>query len=125
DGAEAGLRLVFSLKPYWINRGLLGLGQRITADALGRAGAQDRTAARSRGLTDAGQLAFYMGHYSEAAEYLDESLAIAGSLLPPSMRWRSFLEPKVPWRLRSLSMRMWWRLRVSLAIARVSPSACS
>ena len=80
DGAEAGLRLVFSLKPYWINRGLLGLGQRITADALGRAGAQDRTAARSRGLTDAGQLAFYMGHYSEAAEYLDESLAIARQL---------------------------------------------
>jgi tetratricopeptide (TPR) repeat protein len=80
DGAGAGLRLVFSLKPYWINRGLLGLGQRITADALARAGAQEPNAARSRGLTDAGQLAFYMGRYGEAKKYLDESLAIARQL---------------------------------------------
>jgi non-specific serine/threonine protein kinase len=76
-GAEMGLRLVSAVKPYWFNRGLLGLGYRVTVEALARARAQERNFARSRGLFDAGQLGSYMGRYEEAKPYLDESLAIA------------------------------------------------
>jgi predicted ATPase/class 3 adenylate cyclase len=77
NGSELGLRLVHAVKPYWLNRGLLGLGHRVTLEALARAGAQERTLARSGGLADAGQLAFFMGRYGEARTYLEESLAIA------------------------------------------------
>jgi len=28
NGAESGLRLVYAIKPYWLNRGLLGIGTR-------------------------------------------------------------------------------------------------
>ena len=76
-GAGAGLRLVYSMRPYWINRGLLGLGHRVTVEALARAGAQDRNVARCRALFDAGQLGCFMGRYAEAQGYLEESLAIA------------------------------------------------
>ncbi|MBA3505009.1 MAG: tetratricopeptide repeat protein, partial [Betaproteobacteria bacterium] len=77
DGAERGLRLVYLAKPYWLNRGLLGLGQRVTVEALARLGADERSLARCRGLSDAGQLSYFMGRYAEAKEYLEESLAIA------------------------------------------------
>jgi predicted ATPase/class 3 adenylate cyclase len=77
NGAELGLRLVHAVKPYWLNRGLLGLGHRVTLEALTRAGAQERTLARWGGLADAGQVAFFMGRYREARTYLEESLAIA------------------------------------------------
>jgi predicted ATPase/class 3 adenylate cyclase len=76
-GAELGLKLVCSVWRYWLSRGLLGLGYRLTVEALARAGAQGRSAARCRALFDAGQLASSMGRYSEAREYLEESLAIA------------------------------------------------
>ena len=77
EGGAVGLRLVSAMKLYWINRGLLGLGLRSTIEALGRPGAQARGPARSRGLFNAGQLACWMGHYSEARSYLQEGLAIA------------------------------------------------
>jgi predicted ATPase/class 3 adenylate cyclase len=77
---ETGLRLVSALKPYLFNRGMLGLAYRITAEALARAGAQDRTPARCRGLFDAGQVCFFMGHYGDAARFLEESLAVAREL---------------------------------------------
>jgi predicted ATPase/class 3 adenylate cyclase len=76
-GAEMGLRLINAVKFYWFNRGLLGLGHRVTVESLARPGAQGRNFARSRGLFDAGQLASHMGRYEEAKRYLDESLAIA------------------------------------------------
>lgn len=76
-GAELGFRLLFAVKPYWLNRGLLGLGHRVMLEALARAGAQERSAARCRGLADAGQIGFFMGRYEEAQGYLGESLAIA------------------------------------------------
>ncbi len=69
--------MVFALRPYWINRGLLMLGHRVTIEALARAGAQGRDSVRSRGLFDAGQLCCFMGRYAEAQGYLEESLAIA------------------------------------------------
>jgi len=75
-GAECGLQLVYLLRPYWLNRGLLGLGQRINADALAHPGAQERNLARCRALFVAGQLSFYMGRYRQAQQYLEESVAI-------------------------------------------------
>jgi non-specific serine/threonine protein kinase len=77
NGAESGLRLVFAIKPFWLNRGLLGLGYRVTMHALAHPGAQARSTARCGGLADAGQLAFFMGRYAEAQDLLEESLAIA------------------------------------------------
>ena len=79
-GGELGLRLAYLLRPYWINRGLLGLGYRITAEALQRPGAEARSFARCRGLFDAGQFSYFMGRYPEAQECLAESLAIARDL---------------------------------------------
>ncbi len=77
QGAAPGLRLVWALKPYWITRGFLGLGQQMTVEALSRDGANERNMARCRGLLDAGWIGVLMGHYEEARGYLEESLAIA------------------------------------------------
>ena len=76
-GAEPGLRLAYAVKPYWFNRGLLGLGHRVTVEALARVGAQERSILRCRGLFDAGQLGYLMGRYGETRGYLEESLSIA------------------------------------------------
>ena len=76
-GAELGLRLASALKSYWINRGLLALGYQVTVEALSRADSRRRDFARCRGLFDAGQLCGFMGRYSDAHGYLQESLAIA------------------------------------------------
>jgi predicted ATPase/class 3 adenylate cyclase len=77
DGSGLGLKLVYLLRPYWLNRGLLGLGQRVSVEALARPGAKTRNFDRCRGLFVAGQLTYFMGRYSEAQQYLRESLAIA------------------------------------------------
>jgi len=79
-GAERGLKLTFLLRPYWINRGLLGLGLRLTVEALMRAGAEAPNLVRCSGLFDAGQLSYFMGRYAEAQGYLEESLSIARDL---------------------------------------------
>ncbi|MEO6065753.1 MAG: tetratricopeptide repeat protein [Lysobacterales bacterium] len=76
-GAELGLRLVHSIRLYWLTRGLLGLGHRVTTEALMRPGAQARNLARCRVLFVVGQLSFFMGRYGEAQADLVESLAIA------------------------------------------------
>ena len=65
------------MKTHWVKRGLLALGHRMTVAALLRPGAKERNFARCRGLSDAGQLAYYMGRYAEAATYLEEGLSIA------------------------------------------------
>ena len=83
QGAELGLRLAHSVKMYWINRGLLGLGHRVTVEALARSGAQDRTLARCRALFNAGQTCCFMGRYGEAEGYLQESLDIAREIGDP------------------------------------------
>ncbi len=77
NGADFGLRLTFSLKFYWLNRGFLNLAFGMTVHALARPGAQSRDFSRSRGLCDAGQLCCFMGRYREAREFLEESLFIA------------------------------------------------
>ncbi len=77
EGAEVGLRLASSMRRYWIYRGLMGLGHRVTTEALGRRGAEARTPARLQALFDAGQLCVWMGRYAEAQQHLEECLAMA------------------------------------------------
>ena len=82
DGAdsaacEMGLRLVYALRPYWLNRGLLALGFRVTVEALEREGARKNDQLRYSGLSDAGYLAYFMGRYAQSRAYLQESLGIA------------------------------------------------
>jgi predicted ATPase/class 3 adenylate cyclase len=77
DSGELGLRLVHAIRLYWLNRGLLALGHRMTVEALARPGAQARTLTRGRAAYIAGQLSFFIGHYDEALVYLEESAAIA------------------------------------------------
>jgi predicted ATPase/class 3 adenylate cyclase len=74
-GEELGLRLVFSVKLYFIYRGLMELGRRCTEEALARGCA--RSAARCRALHSAGQFGFFMGRYAEAHAFLEDSLSIA------------------------------------------------
>src|SRR5215831_7961172 len=80
DDAEAGLRLVFALRLYWVNRGLLALGHRVTVEILTRPGLQARDLARCRALVAAGQMSFFVGRDGEARKYLTESLSIAREL---------------------------------------------
>ena len=77
SGANAGLRFAFALRNYWIDRSTLGLGHRLTLDALARAGASDRDLARCRALAAASGLECFMGRYAQAEEHARESLAIA------------------------------------------------
>ena len=62
---------------YWITRGLGALGERVTAEALARAGAQERNLLRCRVLDGAAYLAYFMGHYAVAQKYEEEGLSIA------------------------------------------------
>jgi len=80
NGPELGLQLVYLLRPYWLNRGLLGLGKRLTVDALMRTGAQARNFVRCRALSVAGQFCYFRGEHQEAQRYLEESLAIGREL---------------------------------------------
>jgi predicted ATPase len=82
-GALLGLQLAYCVKLYWVNRGLMELGYRITVEALSRAREGERDGPRCRALFDAGQLAYFMGRYAEARRYLEESLAIARELGDP------------------------------------------
>ncbi len=85
-GAERGFKLIRSMMFYWINRGLFELGHRIAVEALARAGAQDRSLARCRGLFHAGRFSLFVGRFDEAASQLQECLAIARELNePPAM----------------------------------------
>jgi tetratricopeptide (TPR) repeat protein len=79
-GVDKGLQLVFLLKLYWYQHGLLTLGHRVTAEALARTRPDDRSLARCRGLADVGQFCTFMGRYAEARGYLEESLALAREL---------------------------------------------
>ncbi len=77
DRGEAGLRLVFGVQLYWMRRGILRLGYRVTVEALERRGARARTFARCRALYAAGNIGAAMARYVEAQAYVEESLAIA------------------------------------------------
>ncbi|HEY1460667.1 MAG TPA: tetratricopeptide repeat protein [Casimicrobiaceae bacterium] len=75
--AALGLRLVHAMKYHLICRGQPGLGRRLTLEALARAGAQRRDAARSGALFDVGQTCCFMGRYDEARPLLEQGLEIA------------------------------------------------
>jgi predicted ATPase/class 3 adenylate cyclase len=78
--ASSGLRLVYALRPYWINRGLLTLGHQVTIAVLGWPALRSRTIERCRALFGAGQLCFFSGRDAEARTCLTESLEIAREL---------------------------------------------
>ena len=75
-GDLVGLDLVFRTKPYWINRGLLGLGYRLTDEAIRRL-REGADASLGRGLYVLGELCFFMGRYREALDHLGRSLDFA------------------------------------------------
>ena len=72
-----GLRLVHALRTYWITRGLLTLGLRLSLEVLARPGLQERNESRCRALAGAGQMLFFLGRDGEARSVLSESLSIA------------------------------------------------
>ena len=80
DGAQSGLRLMFALKLYLFNRGLLAPLRRGVLDALARPGASVRDIHRCRALQTAGQVGFMTGHYDGAKDHLQEALGIAEAL---------------------------------------------
>ncbi|MGE5095663.1 MAG: ATP-binding protein [Betaproteobacteria bacterium] len=75
---ENVLRLVTAIRHYCLSRGLGALVHRLAREALARA--PQRSRARCRTLFDAGQIGHFLGHYAEARQYLEESIAIAGEL---------------------------------------------
>ena len=77
NAGEVGLRLVHALRPYWIHRGLLTLGLRLSLEVITRPGLQEQNEARCRALGGAGQMLFFMGRDREARGLLYESLSIA------------------------------------------------
>ena len=79
-GGELGLRLAYSVGPYWYARGQPDLGRRLNEEALARPGAYARSAARARTLFEAGWQCCHLGRYEEAARWLEESLAIGREL---------------------------------------------
>jgi len=76
-GAEHGLKLVYALQLYWLPRGLIELGYRLTVEALARQGAKERDLNRSGAQYAACQLAYFMGRYENARDHAQECLAIA------------------------------------------------
>ena len=78
NGEEMGLRLVSTIKQYWLSRGLLGLAYGVMVEALARAPA--RSHARCRALFDAGQVGYFMGVYREARQHLEECVALGREL---------------------------------------------
>jgi tetratricopeptide (TPR) repeat protein len=70
-----GLRIMSSLKGYWVNRGLVGLARGIMISAL--EAVPERGRQRARTLYDAGQMGYFMGLFVEARGQLEECLGIA------------------------------------------------
>jgi predicted ATPase/class 3 adenylate cyclase len=85
DRAQPALRMINAIKRYWIGRGVLDLGRRVTTETLAHGGAQQRNLHRCRGLFNAGQLLYLMGQHREARECLAECLGIARELDDPRL----------------------------------------
>ncbi len=77
EGADLGLRIIGAAARYWILRGSMDLGYRLTMEALERAGANVRTPNRCRALLRAGSLANFTGHLAEARAFGEEALSIS------------------------------------------------
>lgn len=80
DGPQRGVRLSWAIKPYWLNRGLLGLGLRVATEALERLPSQELSDTRCAALADVGQLCFFVGQYQHAQTYLRQCIQMAAEL---------------------------------------------
>ena len=80
EGTESGLRISGALWRFWFVRGHLSEGQMHLERALGREGAQDRTAERAKTLNGAGNVLSRQGNYQEARSLYEQSLAICREL---------------------------------------------
>ena len=76
-GAQAGLRLMFLLKLYLFNRGMLAPLLGGVLDAIARPGADVRDIHRCRALQTAGQVGFMLGRFAQAQDHLAQALSIA------------------------------------------------
>jgi predicted ATPase/class 3 adenylate cyclase len=76
-GVELGLRLVAPLSRYWIGRGPLEFGHRVTKEALERRGARRYGVAYCRALFVAGGVCFHLGRYDEQRRYMEDALSVA------------------------------------------------
>jgi predicted ATPase/class 3 adenylate cyclase len=77
NGAVQGLRLAETLQLYWLPRGLIELGYRVTLEALARPGAQARDYTRAGALYAAAQLAWFVGAFPASRQHGEEAVAIA------------------------------------------------
>jgi len=80
EGAAQDLRLADHLQLYWLPRGLIELGYRVTLEALARPGAQTRDSLRAGALYAAAQLAYFMGAYADSRRHAEAALAIANEM---------------------------------------------
>jgi predicted ATPase/DNA-binding winged helix-turn-helix (wHTH) protein len=76
--AMLGLRLISSLKGYWVNRGLIALAREVMLAAL--EAVPERGRQRARTLYDAGQMGYFMGLFAEARGQLEECVGIARAI---------------------------------------------
>ncbi len=80
DEAERGLRLIVAVQLYWLGRGLLELGYRVTVEGLARRGANECGLVRCRALFAAGQLGYFSGRYEQAKGHLTENVVLLREL---------------------------------------------
>ncbi len=77
DGTERGLKLVTSLRRFWLSRGMMVQGQQATLQALARPGAENFQHLFCDALLEAGHLFSYRGLDSEAIGYFEKSIVVA------------------------------------------------
>jgi len=76
DAGQLGLRLGFALWRFWQQRGHLREGREWFDRLLALPSAEDRTAARAKGLTGAAGIAYWQNDYDAAKTWYDEAEAI-------------------------------------------------
>lgn len=77
NGIERGLRLVTSLRRFWLSRGMMVQGQQATLVALARPGAEKFQRLFCAALLEAGHLCSYRGLDAEALGHYEQSIAVA------------------------------------------------
>jgi tetratricopeptide (TPR) repeat protein len=82
-GVEHDYRLVHATRHYWVMRGLLDLGHRVSIDAVANLDAEATSIARCKALWGTGQICSFMGRYAEAQGVLEESLRLARKVDEP------------------------------------------
>ena len=78
--SEIGLRLGFAMWRFWQQRGFLREGREWLTRALAIPGAEERTAARAKGLTGAAGIAYWQNDYPAAAAWYGEAEGIVREL---------------------------------------------